>query len=408
MTGTALGQVAAFVAAPILSRLYSPDDFGVVGVFLSIATVLGVIAALRLELAIVVPKLDKDAESIVVAALVVVSITVLLTAILVAVAARPISYVLGVPDLAPLLGVLPLYVGSLGVFQVFNYWATRIGSFGRLASAHITRGTATAAGQVGLGAVRLGAPGMLAGQVFGQFMSTLILLGRSTTDGRLRFRTPVILSNCTKLLRQYSDFTIFGSSQALLYAIGQSIPAILLTSSFGAATAGQYLLAHRVITAPSTLIGQSLRQVLYPQLSRQLHEPTVLGLTLKITLVLGVLASIPLALLAFFGPIAFTWAFGPNWLMAGQFARFLGIVLASNLANIPAVSLVPLLRIQRWHAGYEATYMIARSAALVLGGVMWGPVGAVAGLALTGLLFNFLLILNVLVRLRTHVRALDG
>lgn len=403
MTGTAVGQAIGFLAAPLLSRLYTPDDFGVVGVFLSVATVIGVVAALRLELAVVVPKADEDAQRVMVAALLVIAGVVSATALAVLVAGEAAARALGAPALAPLLGILPFYVGSLGTFQVFNYWSTRVGKFGRLASAQVARGAVGAAGQVGLGVAHLGAAGMLTGQVAGQAVGTLTLLGRSARAGRLDLRAPVSFAGVGKVLKEYADFIVYGAPQSLLNAIGQGLPAVLLTGAFGPGVAGQYLLATRLVTAPTNLVGQSLRQVLYPYLSRRIDSPNVPRITVRVSLSLAALAALPATLLVAFGPPLFAWGLGEEWRTAGEFARFLSLQLFAGLVNIPAVSLVPLLRIQRWHVTFEAIYTVTRLAALGAGGVIAGPIGAVAAMSFTVLAFNAFLVVAVVARFRREI-----
>lgn len=405
MTATAVGQAIGFVAAPILSRLYTPDDFGVVGVFMSVASVLGVVAALRLELAVVLPESDEDAQQVMAAALLVTAGVVAVTSVAVLVGSYPLARALRTPQLAPLLGILPFYVGSLGAFQVFNYWSTRVGRFGRLAAAQVARGVGGATGQIGLGVAHLGATGLLAGQVLGQLIATLTLLSRVAFAGRLDLRARVSVRNAARVLKEYGDFIVYGAPQGLLNAVGQGLPAVVLTAAFGAGAAGQYLLAGRIVTAPTNLLGQSLRQVLYPHLSRRLDEADVLRFALRTTAALAALAAVPAALLALFGPPVFAWGLGAEWRVGGEFARYMGLNLLSGLMNIPAVSLVPLLRIQRWHAIYEAVYTVARVGALVGGGALAGPVGAVAGMAFTGFVFNLVLIATVFARLRTHLRS---
>ncbi len=408
LTGTAAGQAIGFLAAPVLSRLYAPDDFGVVGVFLSVAGVVGVVAALRLELAVVVPKSDDDAREVVASGLLVIAGVVLFTALAVAFGGDLLSRMLGAPDLAPLLGFLPFYVGSLGVFQVLNYWSTRIGKFGRLATAQVARGAATASGQIGFGLAQLGAQGMLVGHIGGQLVGTLTLFGRAALGGRLDLRSKISFRRAGQVLRQYGDFIAYGAPQTMLNAVGQALPAVILTATFGTAVAGQFLLARRIVSAPSNLLGQSLRQVLYPYLSRMLDRDEVVPFVVRTTLALALLGAIPATLLALFGPQVLAWGLGEEWRQGGEFSRYLGINLAAGLMNIPAVSLVPLLRIQRWHAAYEAVYTLTRVGALVGGGMIAGPVGAVAGMAVSGLVFNIALILVVISKLKARMNRLPA
>ena len=53
--GSAMGQGLLIVSAPLLTRLYTPADFGVLAVYVSIVSILVVVASLRYEMAINLP-----------------------------------------------------------------------------------------------------------------------------------------------------------------------------------------------------------------------------------------------------------------------------------------------------------------------------------------------------------------
>ncbi|SVD81723.1 uncharacterized protein METZ01_LOCUS434577, partial [marine metagenome] len=61
VTGTTIAQAIPIAISPILTRIYTPEDFGVLALFISITTILGTIANGRYELAIVLPKRDNNA-----------------------------------------------------------------------------------------------------------------------------------------------------------------------------------------------------------------------------------------------------------------------------------------------------------------------------------------------------------
>ena len=61
MTGTAFAQALPIAVSPILTRLYSPAEFGVFAMYLAVASILGVLVTGRYELAILIPKQDRDA-----------------------------------------------------------------------------------------------------------------------------------------------------------------------------------------------------------------------------------------------------------------------------------------------------------------------------------------------------------
>ena len=61
MSGTAVAQAIGFALSPIISRLFSPSDFGVFGSFNSVSTIIAAGATLEYTQAIMLPKEKEDA-----------------------------------------------------------------------------------------------------------------------------------------------------------------------------------------------------------------------------------------------------------------------------------------------------------------------------------------------------------
>src|SRR5690606_17488452 len=176
--GTAISQLVAFSVAPLLTRLYSPTDFGLFGVFVSVATMAAVVVTLRLDLAVVVPESDSEAMDVVGVGVLATTVTTLCSAVLVIVAGGTLGRLLGEPEIVPILAHLPLFLGSHGVFQMLNFWSTRTSHFMRLSVAELTRSIAVAGVQVSGGYLRSGTMGLASGQVVGQAITALILVVR--------------------------------------------------------------------------------------------------------------------------------------------------------------------------------------------------------------------------------------
>src|SRR5579859_7537402 len=64
LTGAAGGQAVSLLLSPLLTRLYSPQEFGTLSVFSAIIAILSVVAALRYELALPLAKSDEDAVNL--------------------------------------------------------------------------------------------------------------------------------------------------------------------------------------------------------------------------------------------------------------------------------------------------------------------------------------------------------
>ena len=64
MTGTTISQMIPFAVMPILSRLFTPEEFGLYAFYISIVTFLVVFSTGRYELAIPLPQKEEDAWQI--------------------------------------------------------------------------------------------------------------------------------------------------------------------------------------------------------------------------------------------------------------------------------------------------------------------------------------------------------
>jgi O-antigen/teichoic acid export membrane protein len=64
MSGTALAQVLGYALSPVISRLYSPSDFGIFGSFNAVLNVIAAGVTLDYSMAIMLPRSKNDAFSL--------------------------------------------------------------------------------------------------------------------------------------------------------------------------------------------------------------------------------------------------------------------------------------------------------------------------------------------------------
>ena len=183
VSGTAFAQALAIVVAPVLTRLYGPEAFGTSALFASLAGIIGAVACLRYELAIVLPKTDEEAANLLGVSLVSVVLISLLTVPLVCLGGEPLARWLNAPELGQYLWLVPLVVFLSGVFLALNYWNSRTRRFGRLSIALVSSSTVTASAQLGAGVAGCASGGTLVfANIAGSFVSTLVLAGQVWRD----------------------------------------------------------------------------------------------------------------------------------------------------------------------------------------------------------------------------------
>ena len=108
MTGTTIAQAIPIAISPILTRIYTPEDFGVFALYMSIASIIAVLATGRYELAIMLPKKDEDAVNIVALSIIIAFFVSLISFLIVFIFNTQITNLLGNPEISNWLYFIPI------------------------------------------------------------------------------------------------------------------------------------------------------------------------------------------------------------------------------------------------------------------------------------------------------------
>lgn len=389
VSGTALGQVITLAVAPILSRLYTPSDFGDFGVFMSIVGTISAVATLRFDQALMLPKEAREAASLMSLALVSVIICALGCSAIFFVSGRQIASLVNSPDLAKWLWMAPLSVIAVGGSQTFAAWAARNRRFVRTSSSQLLRSIVQGVVQIVAGIACVGSPGLL----FGALMADSCACGYLGTDmfrsDRKTIRRHVSVGSVRRVAEKYTDFPMYSSPQSLLNAVSQNIPLFLLAYYFDARTVGLYSIGVRVVQLPMNLVLVSVRQVLFQRMSEvNANGGDVFRLFKSATLGLAAVAVIPVAVCVLFGPKIFAVALGAEWGVAGEYARWLVIWLAGAFMNVPSMLMGQIRRAQRWLLAFDVALLAVRVLALVVGGLNCSALQTIILFSIVGAVFN--------------------
>lgn len=362
MGGTAGAQILGVLAAPLLTRLYTPNDFGMLAVYAGLLGLVSVIASMRYELAIPLPNDDAEAANLVALCLVLVGVNTLIAGVLTVLLREPISNFLEVPQLAPYLWLLPLGVLAGGVYNVFNYWAVRTKCFGSIASTRITQ--SIAALFIQLGAFKLGFVAMLIAQVAGQSVGSIRLWRTALGSGEFN---AVSWSGIKQVARRYQHFPIFSTWEGLANTAGLQLPPLLFAMLFGPAAAGLYTLANRILSLPLSLIGSAIGQVFFSN-AAEAHRNGRLGpLVAQLHAKLAHIGLPPAMLIVLVGPDLFTLVFGKEWRQAGEFSRWMAPWLYFVFVASPLSTLFAIVEQQKQGLAFQITLLLARLLAIGCG-----------------------------------------
>lgn len=337
--GTGLGQLIVILATPVLTRIYGPEEFGVLTVFISVMGLMIVISALRYEIAIPLPSSPIIAINLTaLSSLIVLGMSVLSGVILFFFGAA-LAQRLSVPQLTPYLWLFPVGLLTGGLFQTLSYWHIRQRQFKRLTQAKVGQSTGMVGGQLLMGALKFGAVGLVGGYVLGRIVAGGQLLYSMIRDSRTLFGD-IHFGNIKKAARRYRRFPLISSWSALLNQGGLQAAPLLLAALYGVQVAGWFGLAQRVAGIPLTLIGRSVSQVYLGEASRLRNEnPAAMRrLFLRTTSKLFLYVGIPLVIGGLTAPWVFGFIFGKPWRISGWYIvallpMFLGQMVVTPLSQ---------------------------------------------------------------------------
>lgn len=381
VSGTVLGQAAVLLSSPLLTRLYDPAQFGVLGVYASLLAGLTLIASLRYELAVPLP--DRVEEGVAILAVSVVALvgTTAVTVIVTALFAEAIAAALKTPALAALLWLLPIGVFLGGANKCLTYWALRDKAFGAVARTRMQQGLGMAATQSGLGLLGVGTVGLVIGHVVG-IAAGLAHLGAFTWRAVHAHIGGLTREGMRRMASRYRRFAIFSTWSDLANVIGGQAPFLILAAFYSPVVAGLYLLAHRVANAPAVLISESVGKAFMAGAVGARADGSLPRLSLGAFAILLRIGSGPLLIAAPLMPEIFIRAFGPQWREAGTLVQAIIPWMVCVVVFAPLSSLFAVLERQRGELAFQLTLLAARATALVVGARLGGPVLAVGLYAL--------------------------
>lgn len=400
-TGTAGAQAITMAFSPVITRLYGPEAFGLLGTFTATLAIFMPIAALTYPIAIVLPKKDDDARGIAKLSLLLAFFISLLVAMILLFSDQAIARLLNLESIAPYLLLIPAAMFLNSLQQIMQQWLIRKKQFKVSARIAITQSLILNSAKTGVGFIHPAGAALIVLATLGNALYAIQLwLGakRWTKPEDHIHRPKEQLAKPKTLAHQHRDFPFFRAPQITINALAQGLPILMLTSFFGPASAGFYSLSRAVLAMPTALIGKAVGDVFYPRINEATQKSeNVFRLLLKATLSLGAIGIIPFGLIILFGPTLFTWVFGHDWIKAGEYSSWLALWLYFMFMNNPSNQTIPVLGLQRFYLFFSLTSTAIRAFALVLGFLLFqSDILAVALFSIAGALINIALISIVL------------
>jgi O-antigen/teichoic acid export membrane protein len=391
VSGTSLAQIITILASPVITRQYTPEDFGVFALYLAILQFITIVVNWRYEISIVLPAADREAVNLLVLCLSIGLFMSLAGGFTVALCGSGISHVLTAPDLAHWLWFMPLSLLAISVYQSLDAWNLRRQYFRRLAGRAVTQSTVTAATQITAGQIwHPGPPGLIGGGILGQSAAAARLAWLFFQDEKQLLKEEVNKSEIKRLAREYRRYPLYSSWSGLMNTASVLIPNFILGIFFTPAVVGFYALGQRILFAPMDLVGQAVSKVLFPRAIQLEQENKLRDFTRDIFSNLVDLSLTPIFIIALLAPIMFDVVFGPGWMVAGEYTRWLCIWAVFRFIITPISILYDVYGKQKQAMFFDGVLLVLRLSALLIGTSTGDPLLTIALFAGTSALIHLL------------------
>ena len=370
--GASLALGVTIFASPITSRFFGPEAFGLAELFRSGATIIGMIACLRYEMAIVLPKTDEDAAPLFalccIALLAMTTLTAILTFLL---GTRALVY-LDAVELKPYLWLFPILVFLIGSQLPLNNWYARYKRFNISATGRVLTSFSISMAEIAGGWAGLRTGGNLVViRFFSLIISPAFLLWRLTSvDARFIIKN-INHGEILKSAKRYIKFPMLEALSVLLGQLAVYAPIVLLTAFFGSSVTGLYAKALYLLFTPSLIIGQSVGQVfLQESAASKVEGRNVAGLVEAVLNRMITIGTLPFALIMILGPELFGLFLGARWTDAGVYVQILTPYFFIVFLMGSIVNLFGTLGKQELKLITNALYLILRVGTLSYGGLL--------------------------------------
>lgn len=357
ISGTALAQAIPLALTPVLTRLYTPEDFGLLALFYSLSIVLSSIATGRYEFAILAPASVQEAKSVVLLSFLVSFIVFLLLMLPIVIFNDEITSLIGNQEISIWLYFVPFIVLLLGVYRTIDYWLNRQKKYKKMSHNKLIRAS-------GISLVQLlisfsSKSGLIAGFIIGWLISVIIAL--KTSD--LSYKN-VNFSQIKESALKYKDYPIYQMPSSLLNSISLEAPVFFISKAFDASIVGFFSVVIKLLSSPAGLISRSTGQVYFQRASEfAKNSPELLLDDLySVAKKLSIISLVIFSPIFFFGMEIFGFILGSEWEQAGKYSEVLVFAIAIKFVVSPlSIVFMALDKIKIssvWQVSYFITTMV--------------------------------------------------
>lgn len=363
--GTGLSQLIPLAIQPIVRRIFSDDDFGLFAQYYSLVAIISIIASLKYERSIVIPKDDRSAIHLLLGSILLNGLTSAVVLIILLLFGKWVFAQFGfAEELIHYVWLIPVSIFLISTNIAINFWLTRKKRFkGQVYNKTFRRAT-EAGSRVALGKASVNG-GLIFGSLIGDFCNLMMSLFQFKRSGG-SFKD-VDRETLKENLEAQNEFPKFALFPAVLNVVSTHFPVFLLSAFYSDAIVGQFDGTREVLSAPLALVSISISQVLYQRIVDDINNGKKIGSLMRNNMLfLTALGTVGILIFYFFGEPIYTFIFGDEWSMAGKFSAILVFSYSIRFIVSPLTIVFTALKRLKVSAVWQICYFLLTLSLLLM------------------------------------------
>jgi len=364
--GNIINAILTFVLSAIITRLYSPANFGAYAVLLSVSTITATISTFRLE-NIFFLKTEFPIKLIIISILIIsLTFNLILSFILISFSFFYIlpSYYLYVPILSQLIAI----------YSCFRNYNSSAGFYKSLSILAIFKTIVFLLIAVFLGIIEKKEMGLIIAGIFSQFFESFTFVYLYFRQNKGESEISFIIQKIKLIIERYKGFPVYALPAELFNVLSNQGPTIILVYFFGEKYAGYFSLVQRMLGAPVKLFSGSIGEVFRREaMLKYNNNSNIRSLVLRTCLGLALIGAIPFTLLFYFSSDIISFLFGNEWIESKQYVEILLSYFYLQFCISPMSYILYILEKQKINLKWQILLFIFTISSLSIGGLLNNP-----------------------------------
>lgn len=372
-SGTLVSQAIVFIFYPVLTRLYTPAEFGIVSVTYMIASLLAIFASGAAEGAILIAKSRRSAAHII-GWIVIRSTFILLGFLLLAIFVSNINTNLIDKDILFWLPIIPILAAATIYFNCFSEWFLREKEFYQLARFRILQSLAISLLRTLCGLVNSSANGLVIGEIFGKLFIAIMGVRLLFFKNFYYFRA-IKLKRINSERRRFKQFPMYMMPDQLINIAGGTVHIPFFALLFNSTELGYIAMSMSILYFPVSIISAAIKDVFRQRAVTELQlTGSCKTLYLKLLLPVTLIGFIGFGLIYLLSPWLFVILLGENWAPVGDYNRILAPMFFFNFVSMSMGGVLVVTQRLGLSLSWQIINLSMTLVALIIGAVVFKSV----------------------------------